>query len=435
MPFALGFPKDECAGLSEGECNSPPQIFAKMNGIATNPLPFFFLGTHMTTSSANPELDIDRTARVADARRLVVKVGSNVLTWEGGLNLEVVAALGRQICTLMDAGREVILVSSGAMAAGLKKMNFAARPDTIPERQAVSAVGQAGLILEYELAFGRYGRRVAQVLLTGDGLHSRKRYLNARNTLNQLLEWGVAPIINENDTVSVEEIKFGDNDNLSAMIALMAGADLLINLTDIDGLYDRDPRSHSEARLIPLVTTIGREVENCASGIVGSLGTGGMLTKIKAARKVNTAGIPMIIAGGRVPDVLRRLLEGEKLGTFFAPKKERMANRKSWIGFSVRPRGGLRIDPGAVRALVERGKSLLPIGITAVEGDFRVGAPVEILNPDGEVVGVGLVNYGAADIRKIQGLRSDGIREKLGDRPYDEVVHRDNLTIVLPVPV
>jgi len=389
----------------------------------------------MISPANHLDLDIDRAARLADAQRVVVKVGSNVLTWEGGLNLEVVAAISRQICTLIDGGREVVVVSSGAMAAGLKKMGFPARPDTIPERQAVAAVGQAGLILEYELAFGRYGRRVAQVLLTGAGLHSRKRYLNARNTVNQLLEWGVAPIINENDTVSVEEIKFGDNDNLSAMIALMVGADLLINLTDIDGLYDRDPRSHPDARLIPLVTTIGREVEHCATGIPGSLGTGGMLTKIKAARKVNTAGIPMVIAGGRVPDALPRLLDGETLGTFFAPKKEKMANRKSWIGFSVRPKGGLRIDAGAVRALVERGKSLLPIGITGVEGDFRVGAPVEIRNPDGEVVAVGLVNYGAADIRKIQGLRSDGIREKLGDRPYDEVIHRDNLTIVLPVPV
>lgn len=389
----------------------------------------------MISPSPHSDLDIDRAARLSDAHRVVVKVGSNVLTWEGGLNLEVVAAISRQICTLIDGGREVVLVSSGAMAAGLKKMGFPARPDTIPERQAVAAVGQAGLILEYELAFGRYGRRVAQVLLTGDGLHSRKRYLNARNTINQLLEWGVVPIINENDTVSVEEIKFGDNDNLSAMIALMLGADLLINLTDIDGLYDCDPRSHPEARLIPLVTTIGREVETCATGIPGSLGTGGMLTKIKAARKVNTAGIPMVIAGGRAPDVLPRLLEGETLGTFFAPKKEKMANRKSWIGFSVRPSGGLRIDAGAVHALVERGKSLLPIGITGVEGDFRVGAPVEIRNPEGEVVAVGLANYGSADIRKIQGLRSDGIREQLGDRPYDEVVHRDNLTIVLPVPV
>lgn len=383
----------------------------------------------MTTRSTHPELDLDRTACVAQAQRVVVKVGSNVLTWEGGLNLEVVAAISRQICLLLDQGREVVLVSSGAMAAGLKKMEFAERPDTIPARQAVAAVGQAGLILEYELAFGRYGRRVAQVLLTGDGLHSRKRYLNARNTLNQLLEWGVVPIINENDTVSVEEIKFGDNDNLSAMIALMLNADLLINLTDIDGLYDRDPRAFPDARLLPEIRTIGREVEACATGIPGSLGTGGMLTKIKAARKVNTAGIPMMIAGGRVPDVLLRLFSGESMGTFFAPKKEKMGNRKRWIGFSVRPRGAVRIDGGAVRALVDRGKSLLPIGVTGVEGEFRIGAPVEIRNGQNAVIGVGLVNYSAADIRKIQGLRSDEIRGTLGGRPYDEVIHRDNMTI------
>lgn len=375
--------------------------------------------------------DSDRAGRIAKARRVVVKVGSNVLTREGGLDLEVVSSISRQICDLIGEGREALLVSSGAMAAGLRKMGFSRRPDSMPERQAVAAVGQAGLILEYELAFGRYGRKVAQVLLTGDGLHSRKRYLNARNTLHQLLEWGVVPVINENDTVSVEEIKFGDNDNLSAMIALMLDADALVNLTDIDGLYDRDPRVFPDARLIPEIATIGREVESCATGIPGALGTGGMLTKIKAARKANTAGIPMVIAGGRVPDVLSRLFAGETLGTYFAPQKEKMANRKCWIGFSVRPRGALRIDAGAVRALVDRGKSLLPIGIVGVEGDFRIGAPVEIRNGDGETLGVGLVNYGASEIRIIQGLRSDEIRERLGEKPYDEVIHRDNMTITV----
>lgn len=365
----------------------------------------------------------------ASAKRVVVKAGSNVLTKDRGLNLEVVHSLSRQICALMDRGLEIVLVSSGAMAAGLRKLGLPRRPDEIPQRQAVAAVGQAGLIMEYEKAFEQYGKKVAQILLTGDGLYHRKRYLNARNTLHTLLSWKIVPVINENDTVSVEEIKFGDNDNLSAMIALLLNADLLINLTDIEGLYDKDPRVHTDARLIPLVETIRRDIENCAGSIPGTLGTGGMLTKIRAARKVTTAGIPMVIARGSKEDILFRLFAGEDHGTFFTPKKEKMANRKCWIGFSVKPKGMIRMDDGAVRAILERGKSLLPIGITDVEGDFPMGSPVEFKNGTGDVLGVGLVNYSSADIRKIMGLRTDQIAEQLGEKPYDEVIHRDNLTV------
>ncbi len=365
----------------------------------------------------------------ASAKRVVVKIGSNVLTKDSGLNLEVVHSVSRQICDLIDRDMEMVLVSSGAMAAGLRKLGLSRRPDEIPQRQAVAAVGQAGLIMEYEKAFEQYGKKVAQILLTGDGLHQRKRYLNARNTLHTLISWKIVPIINENDTVSVEEIKFGDNDNLSAMIALLLDADLLINLTDIEGLYDKDPRTNPDALLIPVVDTIHRDIENCASSIPGTLGTGGMLTKIRAARKVSTAGIPMVIARGSKEDILFRLFSGEEHGTFFTPRQEKMANRKCWIGFSVKPKGRLRIDDGAVRAILERGKSLLPIGITDVEGDFRMGAPVEFKNGSGDVLGVGLVNYSSADIRKIMGLRTDQIAERLGLKPYDEVIHRDNLTV------
>jgi len=370
-----------------------------------------------------------RKALLDRARRVVVKVGSNVLTEDQGLNLHAVRAISRQICRLTDNGRQALLVTSGAMAAGLRKIGLQKRPDDIPRRQAVSAVGQAGLIMEYENAFDRYGIKVAQVLLTSDGISNRKRYLNARNTLNTLLSWQVVPIINENDTVAVESIEFGDNDNLSAIVALLMDADVLINLTDIDGLYTRDPRRHPDARLIPEVTAFKKDIEAYACGIAGPLGTGGMLSKIRAARKVTAAGIPMIIANGRRDDILDALFGDEAVGTFFAPRRQRLASRKSWIGYSVKPEGAIVIDDGAAQAVLENGKSLLPSGIVAVQGHFDVGAPVEFTDTQDRVLGIGLVNYTHADITRIRGLRSDQIEKQLGHKPFDEVIHRDNLAI------
>ena len=370
-----------------------------------------------------------RTTCFKVVRRAVVKVGSNVLTKDSGLNLELVRSLSRQICTLIDQGIEIVFVSSGAMSAGMRKLGLPSRPDEIPGRQAVAAVGQAGLIMEYEKAFELYGKKVAQLLLTSDGLSNRTRYLNARNTLYTLLSWQVVPIINENDTVSVEEIKFGDNDNLSAMITLLMDADILINLTDIDGLYTKDPRTNPDAELIPIISTIEKDVERFASDIPGALGTGGMLTKIKAARKVTTAGIPMIIAKGDKPDVLLELFSGREHGTFFVPKKEKLRNRKCWIGFNLQPEGLIRIDDGAAKAILRKGKSLLPSGIIGVEGEFGIGAPVAFKNGDSKILGTGLVNYSSADIRKIMGLQTRKIKERLGYKPYDEVIHRDNLAL------
>ncbi|MCP4107886.1 MAG: glutamate 5-kinase [Desulfobacteraceae bacterium] len=370
-----------------------------------------------------------KTINVDSVKRVVVKVGSNVLTQADGLNLKAVRSLSSQICYLIDQGMEILFVSSGAMAAGIKKLGLPGRPDEIPERQAVAAVGQAGLMMEYEKAFKQHDKKVAQILLTGDGLHNRKRYLNARNTFHTLLSWKVVPIINENDTVSVEEIKFGDNDNLAAMITLLMNADILISLTDIEGLYTKDPRTNPDAELIPVVSAIRKDIEKLAGDIPGELGTGGMLSKIKAARKVTTAGVPMIIAKGEYPDILIKLFSGEEHGTFFVPKKEKMANRKRWIGFTAKPKGLIRIDDGAAAAVLKRGKSLLPSGITGVEGEFGVGAPVEFKNGDNEVLGTGLVNYSSTDIRKIMGLKSGEIADHLGCKPYDEVIHRDNLTI------
>lgn len=363
------------------------------------------------------------------AKRVVVKVGSNVLTQDHGLNLKAIRSISRQICRLIDGGLEVVLVSSGAMATGVKKIGLDKRPDEIPKRQAVAAVGQTGLIMEYEKAFARYHKKVAQILLTSDDLNNRIRYLNARNTLYTLLAWQVVPIINENDTVMVEEIKFGDNDNLAAMITLLMDADILINLTDIDGLYNKDPRTNTDAELIPVVSTIGKDIIKFAGHIPGALGTGGMVSKIKAAGKVTAAGIPMVITNGAKPDILKKLFSGKKIGTFFVPKKQKLKSRKCWIGFTLKPKGVIRIDDGAASAILNRGKSLLPSGIVGVEGEFGVGAPVEFRKDDNETLGTGLVNYNSSDIRKIMGLKSSQIKDRLGYKPYDYVIHRDNLAI------
>jgi glutamate 5-kinase len=364
-----------------------------------------------------------------NARRVVVKVGSNVLTEDQGLNLKAIRSISRQICRLIDGGREVILVSSGAMASGVKKLGLDKRPEEIPKRQAVAAVGQAGLIMEYEKAFAWDHKKVAQILLTGDDLNNRQRYLNARNAILMLLSWHVVPIVNENDTVMIEEIQFGDNDNLAAMITLLMDADILINLTDIDGLYTKDPRANPDAALIPVVSTISKDVIRFAGEIPGALGTGGMLSKIKAARKVTVAGIPMVIANGNKPDSLKKLFSAEEFGTFFVPKKKKLKSRKCWIAFTLKPKGVLTVDDGAAAAIMNRGKSLLPSGIVGVEGDFGVGDPVEFKKGDHETLGTGLVNYSATDIRKIMGLKSNQIKERLGYKLYDDVIHRDNLAI------
>ena len=363
------------------------------------------------------------------AKRVVVKVGSNVLTEDNGLNLKAMRSITRQIGKLIEAGLEVILVSSGAMASGIKKIGLPARPDELPKRQAVAAIGQAGLMMEYEKAFGRHNLKVAQILLTSEDLSNRKRYLNARNTLNTLLSWRVVPIINENDTVWVEEIKLGDNDNLAAMITLLMDADLLINLTDIDGLFTRDPRVYPDAELIDIVSRINKDTEKYAGEIPGALGTGGMISKIKAARKVNSAGVPMIIAKGDKPNILLKLFAGQKHGTYFIPQTQRLASRKCWIAYSLKPKGTIQIDEGAVKAILTNGKSLLPSGIIAVKSNFGVGAAVKFQNQRNESLGIGLVNYSSADIDKIKGLKSNRIKQVLGHKSYDEVIHRDNLAI------
>lgn len=369
--------------------------------------------------------------RLTSARRVVVKLGSNVITAENDLNFDVIDSISGQICELMDKGLEVILVSSGAIAAGIRKMKLDKRPDSIPERQAIAAIGQSDLINAYEKSFAAYGKKVAQILLTGEDLNSRTRYLNARNTINTLMEWKVIPIINENDTVMIEEIKLGDNDNLAAMIALLMDADFLFLLTDIDGLFDKDPRRFPDAKLIKRVERFDKQIEEYASDIPGTLGTGGMLSKIQAAMKVTAAGIPMTIARGDKGPILSEIFSGNFSGTYFVPNEEKLSNRKCWIAYTLVPKGTLILDDGAVKAVVSNGKSILAIGITRVEGRFRQGDAVLFKSRDGKELGTGLVNFNSEDLNLIKGLHSSQISSCLGTHDYDSVVHRDNLVLKL----
>lgn len=366
----------------------------------------------------------------AHIKRIVIKVGSNVLTNADGLDYLVFENLGTQMAALKAKGYEIILVSSGAVAAGMRKIGLSEKPPQMPQKQALAAIGQADLIHTWEKVFEKANLRAAQILLTSDDLSIRKRYLNARNTLLCLLAWNMIPIINENDSVVVDEIKLGDNDNLGAMIALLVDADLLVNLSDIDGLYDKDPRKFKDAKLLEVVPHVSRETEKYAGGTGSNVGTGGMLTKIKAARKTAAAGIPMIIANAKTENVLGRLIiEGEKLGTLFTGETRRLSSRKCWLAFSAKPKGAITVNWRAASVLRVDGKSLLPVGIVGLEGNFGVGSAVCIQDEKGLVLGQGLVNYASNDIRRIMGHRSEEIAGILGHKPYDEVIHRDNMVL------
>ena len=363
-------------------------------------------------------------------KRLVVKVGSAVLTTEEGLAREVLNNLAAELSRFRRQGFEVVLVSSGAIACGRKKLGFPPRSFTLTEKQALAAVGQAGLIQHYEEYFAQYGERVAQVLLTRTDLEDRRRYLLARNTLLTLIKWKVIPIINENDTVAVEEIQFGDNDLLSAMVVGLIGADLLVCLSDVDALYERDPREDPQARPVRLVSEIDAAVEAMAGKRPGRLGRGGMVSKLRAAKMVTDLGVPMIIAPGREPLILERIFAGEEVGTFFLPRRK-ISARKFWIAYHSRPEGQLVLDDGAVEAILFRGKSLLPAGVKEVRGVFDRGACVECLDGRGRRVALGLSNFSSAELEKILGCHSRQARHLLGC-PQDEVIHRDNLVIVFP---
>ncbi len=372
-----------------------------------------------------------RTEILSKLHRIVIKIGSRVLTADdGGLDTAFLDSLALEIAGLRKKGCEVVVVSSGAIAAGICKLGLRQRPKTIPQKQATAAVGQSKLMQAYEESFSRQDLKVAQILLTGDDLANRLRFLNARATMDALLSYGVVPVINENDTVVVDEIKFGDNDTLSALVTSLVEANLLIILTDIDGFYDADPRTNPDARLVPLVRAITRKVEQAAAGSGSSVGTGGMLTKIAAAKRAGRYGVSTLIINGRKPGTLARALAGEEVGTLFLPSGESLNRRKHWIAYTLRPRGKIFVDTGALVALSRNGKSLLPSGVGRVEGDFERGSCVRVCGLDGAEFARGIVDYSRQEIEKILGCKSSEIETILGYRYGDEIIHRDNLVIL-----
>jgi glutamate 5-kinase len=378
------------------------------------------------------ELTASSTSRrLPPVRRLVVKVGSSLIASAGaGLDSDRIQQLAADLAGCRNRGLEVTLVSSGAIAAGMSRLGLQERPRSIPEKQAAAAVGQSALMWHYEQAFSKHGIRVAQVLLTQEDIAQRSRYLNARNTLAALLGFRVLPIINENDTVAVEEIKFGDNDNLAALVAQLIDADLLVILTDVDGLYTGDPRRDPQAQRLDVVDNITPELEQLVWGGEGPLSIGGMVTKLQAAQKAVTSGIPIVIAAGEKPGALQRILDGESVGTYFLPRGDRLAARKRWIAFAAPPQGRLRVDEGACQAVTLHGKSLLPSGVLSVEGVFESGEVVGLLDPDGKEFARGLTNYDSKDLQKICGERTTAIAAVLGYKSFDEVIHRDNLVVL-----
>lgn len=381
--------------------------------------------------------DALRQQIAAAAHTVVVKVGTRVLTKASGvLDFERVASIAEQIAQLADGGRRVVLVSSGAVGAGVGRLGLEQRPSDLAQLQATAAVGQSLLIERYNQALQRHGRHAAQVLLTVDDLNDRSRYLNVRNTLRALFEYGAIPIVNENDTVRVDELQrnVGDNDRLAAVVTNLLRAPLLVLLSDVDGLYDGDPAS-PDTQVIPQVDAIDESV----IGLTGApqekegavrLSTGGMASKLRAARIAAGAGENVVVANGRTPGVLLQIMDGEPVGTLFPATGGTVSSRKRWIGWTAQPRGALTLDAGAARAIVESGRSLLAVGVVSVEGEFDKGDIISLRGPDGGEVARGLSNYRSFELARIVGQPTDRIAELLGHCPYEEVVHRDNLTLL-----
>ena len=367
---------------------------------------------------------------LAEARRWVIKIGSSLVTNQGlGLDHERIAGWAAQIDELLRQGREVVLVSSGAVAEGRARLGQAARPSELSALQATAAVGQMGLIHAYETAFRVHARQTAQVLLTHDDVRDRGRYLNARQALLRLLSWQVLPVVNENDTVATDEIRLGDNDTLGALTANLIQADLLVILTDQDGLFEADPRVQPDAPLVSEAELSDSRLMAMAGSSKGELGRGGMRTKLTAAYTAARSGAATIIAHGRQPDVLGRLRGGEALGTLLKPAQGVMAARKRWIAGQLQLRGRVQLDEGAARVLREQGRSLLPVGVRSVTGDFARGDLIACVDADGAEVARGLSNYDAADARRLVGARSDEISGRLGRPGEPELIHRDNLVL------
>ena len=368
--------------------------------------------------------------QVAAAERIVIKVGSALLSDpDSGLSHDTISSWCRDIVELLAAGKQILLVSSGAVAEGVARLGWKQRPTDLPRLQAAAAVGQMGLVQAYEAAFAEHARHTAIVLLTHEDLADRERYLNARSTLIQLLGLGVVPIVNENDTVATEEIRFGDNDTLAALVTNLLAADLLIVLTDVDGIYEGDPKVNANAKRIEYAEAIDPALDNVA-GEGGALGRGGMVTKIGAARLAARSGAHTIIADGRQAHALTSILAGQPIGTLLAATVRPLDARKRWIAGHLKPNGTLLLDAGAAKAIQERGVSLLPVGVIGVEGEFGRGELVRCVDEDGTVIAQGLVNYASLEVQKLLGAATEQISERLGYVVEPELMHRDNLVVV-----
>jgi glutamate 5-kinase len=365
------------------------------------------------------------------ARRIVIKIGSQILSSSMGIEEARLNALVSDLAALHSEGKEIVVVSSGAVAAGMTQLGRTERPQTIPEKQALAAVGQIRLMALYERAFARFDKSIAQVLLTHEDLANRQRYLNAKHTFQMLLASSIISIVNENDTVAVDEMKFGDNDHLSALVATLLEADLLVILSDVEGIYDRDPRLNSDAVLIPLI----QDIKDIKYQVIGSsrslFGTGGMATKISAAEEAAAAGIHTVITSGLIPGSIPRVFDfKEEAGTIVLPDNNRLTNRKHWIAFNLKPAGEIVLDSGAHEALVRKKTSLLPSGVKEVRGSFGVGECVRCLDLDGREFARGLINYSAQELNQIKGLHTSRIEPVLGYKPFDEIIHRDDLVLL-----
>ncbi len=366
----------------------------------------------------------------ANSKRWVIKIGSALLTDDGrGLDRAAIAGWVSQIAHLVKAGKEIVLVSSGAVAEGMTRLGWSKRPNTIHELQAAAAVGQMGLVQMYESNFQQFGMRTAQVLLVHDDLAHRQRYLNARSTLQTLIKLGVVPVVNENDTVVTDEIRFGDNDTLAALVANLIDADALLILTDQNGLYERDPRKDPTAPLIAEAKAEDEKLDAMATGSAGELGRGGMVTKIRAARLAARSGTATVIAGGREANIIIRVISGEAVGTLLTPEQQPITARKQWLAGHLQTRGTLVLDDGAVSMLKNSGKSLLPVGVKQIRGEFARGAMVICEDMKGNEVARGLVNYSSGDAERIIGHCSEEIAALIGYRDEDELIHRDNMVV------
>lgn len=367
-----------------------------------------------------------------DAKRIVVKVGTSTVTYPNcSRNFARIDHLARELADLHNRGKEIILVSSAAVAVGVERLGLKERPRTIPGKQAAAAVGQGILMNTYEKMFAEYGQIVAQVLLTRTEMLDRHRYTNSRNTFMELLRQGVIPIVNENDVVALDDLKIGDNDNMSALVAGIVDADLVIILSDVDGLYTANPSTHPDARLVSEVPEITREIEASAGDAGSGFATGGMMTKIQAAKAATSSGISLVIASGTEPNGITRILEGERLGTLFISRENRLQFRKRWLAFGARIEGSLVVDDGCARAIrQEGGCSVLPAGIVKVEGDFSAGHTVRVVDSRGNELARGLTHYAAEELELIKGHNSGEIEDILGSKTFDEVIHRDDLVIL-----